>query len=475
MIEKEFFFPRSTKIAILLPILDLVIIFLFLALITKLYDNSWNDQYAISGLIACFSFIFIGNYIGLYDKFLKPPTRRYRVNIFFCWSLAFLLTVSLSFIRKNTAEHSRVILIIWWWGSFLGVILVHFVWHQIINFLQKKGRYKVNIALAGDPKTAYHIIRKIDENKQYGINIPGIYQENNCNELHKHACAKKNNAHNYVAALGGYDRILEDAQNGVFDILFITLPLNEENRIKKILTALRDTTVSIYIVPDSFVFDLMHGTMMSFNNIPIIEIFDSPFYGVNSYIKRVEDLLLTCIIAPFIIPLMIIVSIAIKLTSKGPVFFRQKRYGLDGKVITIFKFRSMKVCEDGDKIVQAKKNDYRMTVIGSFLRRTSLDELPQFINVLFGQLSVIGPRPHAVAHNEMYRKIIDGYMMRHKVKPGITGWAQVNGYRGETRDIELMRKRVHFDIEYIKDWSIIFDVQIIFRTIWVIITGINAY
>jgi putative colanic acid biosynthesis UDP-glucose lipid carrier transferase len=169
--------------------------------------------------------------------------------------------------------------------------------------------------------------------------------------------------------------------------------------------------------------------------------------------------------------LLLVLAIAVKLTSPGPIIFKQRRYGLDGEEIVVYKFRSMTVCEDGGQIQQAQLGDQRITPLGAFMRRTSLDELPQFVNVLQGRMSIVGPRPHAIAHNELYRKVINGYMVRHKVKPGITGWAQVCGYRGETDTLDKMQARIDHDLEYLRNWSLRLDLFIIFRTVWVILKG----
>ncbi|HBV2999050.1 TPA: exopolysaccharide biosynthesis polyprenyl glycosylphosphotransferase, partial [Klebsiella pneumoniae] len=177
----------------------------------------------------------------------------------------------------------------------------------------------------------------------------------------------------------------------------------------------------------------------------------------------------------FISPILLIIACLIKLTSPGPIIFKQTRYGMDGKPIKVWKFRSMSVMENDNKVIQATKNDIRITKVGRLLRRTSLDELPQFFNVLFGGMSIVGPRPHAVAHNEQYRNLIEGYMLRHKVKPGITGWAQINGWRGETDTLEKMEKRVEFDLEYIREWSIWLDLKIIFLTIFKGFINKSAY
>lgn len=206
-----------------------------------------------------------------------------------------------------------------------------------------------------------------------------------------------------------------------------------------------------------------------------ISIYETPFAGIDSMIKRMEDivfsLLILCIIA---IPMMLI-AIGIKTTSKGPIFFKQTRYGMDGEKIRVWKFRTMTVTEDGEKVMQAKRNDNRITHFGGFLRRTSLDELPQFFNSLGGSMSIVGPRPHAVAHNEEYRAKIHGYMLRHKVKPGITGLAQINGFRGETDTLDKMEGRVKYDLLYIQTWSLILDVKIICLTVFRGFVGKNVY
>jgi putative colanic acid biosynthesis UDP-glucose lipid carrier transferase len=238
---------------------------------------------------------------------------------------------------------------------------------------------------------------------------------------------------------------------------------------------LRDSTASIYFVPDIFVTDLIQGRMDTVGGLPVVAVCESPFTGLNGVIKRGSDIMLSLLLVALFTPLLLAIATAVKLTSPGPAIFRQRRYGLDGKEIVVYKFRSMKVAEDGGTIIQARRNDPRLTRVGAFLRRTSLDELPQFINVLQGRMSIVGPRPHAVAHNEMYRKLIKGYMLRHKVRPGITGWAQVNGYRGETETLDKMKGRIDFDLDYLRNWSLRLDLYIIARTVWVVAKGDRAH
>ena len=209
--------------------------------------------------------------------------------------------------------------------------------------------------------------------------------------------------------------------------------------------------------------------------MPVIAICETPFTGFNSLVKRASDIVLATIIQLMLLPIMLAIALAVKLSSPGPVIFRQRRYGLYGEQIYVYKFRSMTVTEDGSNVVQAKKGDQRITKVGAFLRKTSLDELPQFINVLQGRMSIVGPRPHAVAHNEQYRKLIKGYMLRHKAKPGITGWAQVNGFRGETETLDKMEARIRFDLDYLRNWSLWLDLWIIVKTVKVVLARENAH
>jgi putative colanic acid biosynthesis UDP-glucose lipid carrier transferase len=278
-----------------------------------------------------------------------------------------------------------------------------------------------------------------------------------------------------IPALGKLDELLALARKGQVDLVYVALPLRAESRISDIVRRLADSTASVYVVADFLVFDLVHAQWSNVQGLPVVSVFESPFYGVNGWLKRFEDIVLGSLILMLISPAMLLIALGVKLSSPGPVFFRQRRYGLNGEEIRVLKFRTMTVLEDGPDVKQATKGDQRITRFGAFLRRTSLDELPQFINVLSGEMSIVGPRPHAVAHNEMYRRMIHGYMLRHKVKPGITGWAQVNGWRGETDTLDKMEQRINHDLHYIRNWGLLFDIKIILKTVFGTGTRQNAY
>ena len=259
------------------------------------------------------------------------------------------------------------------------------------------------------------------------------------------------------------------------DVVYIAMPMSHDPRIVNLLERLRDTTTSVYFAPSGLAHDLIQARVDWIGDVPVIAVCETPFYGINGALKRAADIVIASLILLAIWPLMLAIAIGVKRSSPGPVIFRQRRYGLDGREIRILKFRTMTVCEDGDRIRQATQADQRVTAFGAFLRKTSLDELPQFFNVLAGTMSVVGPRPHAVAHNEQYRKLISGYMLRHKVRPGITGWAQVNGCRGETETVEKMKRRVGYDLDYLKHWSLSLDLWIILKTVRVVLHDRHAY
>jgi len=275
--------------------------------------------------------------------------------------------------------------------------------------------------------------------------------------------------------IGHCKDVAEFVRNQGVTSVYIALPLSNVPRIGEMIRELRDTTASIYFIPDVFAFDLIQGRLVEINGMPALSVCDTPFYGMDAVLKRVTDIVIAGLALIMLSPAMLLIALGVKLTSAGPVLFRQRRYGLNGEEIMIYKFRSMTVCEDGPVVTQATKNDQRVTRLGRILRATSLDELPQLLNVIEGKMSVVGPRPHAIAHNELYRKLISGYMIRHKVRPGITGLAQVNGLRGETETVEKMRERVRYDLEYLSHWSPWLDLKIIFKTLRVLARDENAY
>ena len=271
--------------------------------------------------------------------------------------------------------------------------------------------------------------------------------------------------------VGGLADVAAYVRQNAVGIIYIALPMTPQPRVLTLLDALKDTTASVCFIPDIFITDLIQGRVESMAGVPVLSLWDTPFRGTQGAVKRAVDLVVTTCALPIALPLMLAIGLAIRLTSPGPVIFKQRRYGLDGRQILVWKFRTMRITEDGDTSYrQVTRDDDRVTALGRFLRANSLDELPQLLNVLGGSMSLVGPRPHALAVNEQYRKLIPGYMLRHKVRPGITGWAQVNGQRGGN-DLESMRKRTELDLAYLRLWSLSFDLLILLLTARMLVAG----
>jgi putative colanic acid biosynthesis UDP-glucose lipid carrier transferase len=293
-----------------------------------------------------------------------------------------------------------------------------------------------------------------------GIRLIGFFDDRDFSRLHGIEAQE---------LLGKFAQIRQFVRITHVDHIYLALPMASQPRVMKILDDLRDTTASIFFIPDIFVTDLIQGRVDDVAGLPVFTVRDTPLRGVSGLIKRLLDVTMASFLLIMFSPLLLLSALAVKLSSPGPVIFKQCRYGLDGRPIMVYKFRTMTVTEDGEKnYTQVVRDDPRVTRIGARLRQLSLDELPQLLNVLSGEMSLVGPRPHAVAVNEQYRRLIPDYMVRHKVRPGITGWAQVNGYRGGD-DLESMQKRIDYDLEYLRGWSVGLDIVILIRTFRVLI------
>ncbi|MEQ1437797.1 undecaprenyl-phosphate glucose phosphotransferase [Fontimonas sp. SYSU GA230001] len=272
-----------------------------------------------------------------------------------------------------------------------------------------------------------------------------------------------------VSAIKGYV-----AQHGI-EVVFIMLPRSGAERVIEIMDELGDTTASVYVVPDLALDEFVGSELSLVEGVPMLRIAETPLFGVHGLYKHVFDFISALIGLILLSPMLAAIAVAVRLDSPGPILYRQKRYGLNGQAFDVFKFRTMRINDPEDRIVQVSRDDPRVTRVGRILRRTSLDELPQLVNVLRGDMSLVGPRPHAVQHNEFYRKAIRHYMLRHKVKPGLTGWAQINGLRGPSAELATMEARVKYDLYYIRHWSPAFDLQILFRTLVMVLRDRNAF
>ena len=458
---------HSATLVELFRIVDIAWIFAGLFCALGQLEIPWdNIHFGLSLLAAALFTIFAGLW-PLYRSWRVAPLRSELYRAGLCW-LATVAGVSLFSIMLDppSGGYSGIIPT-WGLATGLGLLGTRAIVRIFLRVLRQRGRNFRNAAIIGHNETGKRIEQLIRHTSWMGLNFVGFYDDREVEEGRSAPVAR---------ADGNFDDLLGRIQALEVDIVYITLPLRAELRITEMLSRLHDSTVTVYYVPDFTAFGLLRPHWENLGGTLLLSLIDTPHQGVNAISKRLFDIIVASLILSLIALPMLVIAIAIKFTSKGPVIFSQKRYGLEGRAFEIWKFRTMTVCEDGkDRFTQATKNDSRITPLGAFLRRTSLDELPQFINVLQGRMSIVGPRPHPVALNESQRKHIDGYMLRHKVKPGITGWAQINGYRGETDTSEKMVGRIQYDLEYINNWSISLDVRIIAMTLSKVLADPNAY
>jgi putative colanic acid biosynthesis UDP-glucose lipid carrier transferase len=449
-------------------LLDALIIIGLLPAVFWLYQHGeWTDSYSFATACGVGLFYLFADMNDIYRNWFNDTLVDAIGRVWLAWLGVIICLLMLGYATKSSAIYSRVAILAWFILTPLVLSLVRVASHQFRRRRQVSPKDRKRVCIIGAGDLAKRVADAIAENPWTGLMLEGHYVDS--------SSQPDETDETTVQVAGSIEDAIARAQAGSIDVVFIALPSPFQHTIQDTLVALADTTVTVHVVPDLFLQGLMHGRWMQIAELPAISIFESPFKGMNAWVKRIEDICLGLTILLLVGLPMLIIAIMIKLTSKGPVIFKQRRYGLHGEEIIIYKFRSMSVQEDGDYVAQATQADPRVTRLGRFLRRTSLDELPQFINVLQGTMSIVGPRPHAVAHNELYRKQVLAYMQRHKVKPGITGWAQVNGWRGETNTVEKMRKRVEYDLAYIRNWSFWLDLRIIFLTVVRGFVGRNVY
>jgi putative colanic acid biosynthesis UDP-glucose lipid carrier transferase len=387
-------------------------------------------------------------------------------DVIFRWLFLLAVMLAIGYVTKSLAEYPRRIFITWAVVTPVALIISTLVMQEIMHRFLMSAFDNRSAIFAGYNNSSLELARRLKNNPAMRLEVSGFFDDRSSDRLGLESDAK------LVGSLSDLSTYVKE--HGT-DVIFIALPIRHVKRVMNILDDLRDTTASIYYVPDIFVFDLIQARSGEIHGIPVVAMCETPFYGYRGVTKRLTDIGLSIVILLLFLPLLLLIAVLVKFSSPGPVIFKQRRYGLDGREIAVYKFRTMTVTEDGPEIRQASKSDSRITRIGAILRRASLDELPQLINVLQGRMSLVGPRPHAVAHNEEYRKLIKGYMVRHKVLPGITGLAQVNGCRGETSQLEEMEARVNYDLDYLRHWTPMLDIKIILLTAIKVFRDDKAY
>ncbi len=447
---------------------DIASSFAGLALASHLGQHLYREQYFVAALTSSLLYMFAGQMTGNYRRWRGATYMGEIACAWLTWALMVVGLVFLGAIFQYGSGLTRMSFGIWTVSTCVLLAASRSILRAVTNWLYSRGFNSKGFAIVGITDLGIQLARNISQSPHLGLRLFGFYDDRPDDRTPQLPSE-------FGEKLGDMEQLVEKTRSGEIQTVYITFPMRAEDRIRHVLNELSDTTASVYVVPDFFVFEMLHSRWSNIQGLPVVSIFENPFYGIDGVLKRTVDLFVGAALLVVCAVPMLIVAAAVKLTSPGPVLFRQKRYGLDGREIPVWKFRSMRVCEDDTKVTQATKDDPRVTRVGSFIRKTSLDELPQLFNVLAGDMSLVGPRPHATVHNELYRKQIHGYMLRHKVKPGITGLAQVEGWRGETDTLEKMEKRVECDHRYIREWNIWLDVKILLRTILVVLQRENAY
>jgi len=377
-------------------------------------------------------------------------------------TFATLILISLTFLFRQY-EFSRLVFLFFWVFSIVFLGLTRILFREFLRFIRQKGYNKRHALVVGAEKHAQELVRNLRKHLELGIQVAG-FLSNEANSIGKSILGTK--------VLGQYSDVRDIIIKHDIDIVFITLPFHAHHYLKEVLEKIGDEMVTIMVLPDFFDFVTLRGNVSEFEGMPLIGLRDTPLYGWNIIFKKILDFFLATLILVFMSPIMLIIALLIKITSKGSVFFKQERMGMDGKSFNLLKFRTMHVnAEQETGPVWAEENDPRRTKIGKFLRMTSLDELPQFFNVIKGDMSIVGPRPERPVFIKNFRNTTPRYMLRHKMKAGITGWAQVCGFRGNTS----LEKRIQYDLYYIENWSLIFDLKIIWLTLWNGFVNKHAY
>lgn len=459
-----------TPIATLLSLqrlTDPLLVFGLLPMLSQYLKVSLNSELIVLGMVSCLLMLPVFKAIGRYRPSHTADATREWQRILAGWAIVVGMLLFLGYSTKTSAIFSRRLVLTW---SLL-VPVVLYGWHLsmlvVRHWILKAGHPNRRAVIVGAGEAAQSLAICLQTSPELGVEFLGFFVPN-VDEVGTISNIRP------APVLGEFPDLDAYIRSNPIDCVYITPPIADHD-LTELVGKLQDLPTMVYVVPNIWMFNLLRSKIHRVKGISMIALWETPLYDLQYDLKRLIDITFALMGLIAFAPVLMAIGVAVKLSSPGPVLFKQRRYGLNGQDIVIYKFRTMTVMEDGAEVRQAQRHDHRITGLGRILRRTSLDELPQLINVLQGRMSMVGPRPHAVAHNELYRTQIDGYMLRHKVKPGITGWAQVNGCRGETDTLEKMQKRIEYDLDYINRWSLWLDLRIILQTVLVVFKRHNAY
>ena len=440
-------------------IMDLFIPAVLLYLLTIFYNLDWKIAYQLAASTSGLLLIIINQYTGVYRNWRGRSLFEGGYFVLKSWLIVWIILIIIAFLLKVSEQYSRFVITVWFFTSPLLLISYRFGLRTILAKFYSDEKFTRKSAVYGAGENSRRLSEALEKNAWLGYKILGIYDD-------------RFEVDSTMKIQGGIKKLLNDINKDEIQVVYITLPMSRDGEIKELLNKLSDTTVTVKYIPDFFSLDLLHANLIDLCGIPVLNVYDTPLNDPGkALIKRLEDIILSTLILILVSPLMLIISIGVKLTSPGPVFYRQTRVGWNGKEFSILKFRSMPIDLEKNDTRWGNSKNKAVSKYGAFIRRTSLDELPQFINVLKNEMSIVGPRPERDMFVEQFRKEIPRYMQKHLVKAGITGWAQVNGWRGDTD----LTKRIEFDLFYIDNWSIWFDIKVIILTIYKGLINKNAY
>jgi putative colanic acid biosynthesis UDP-glucose lipid carrier transferase len=462
LVQRQKSIIRPAQIAV-----DMIILTGLLGVLAYLKGGGDLDpMYRVLAILSVLLTLIFYNYFGVYH--FHANALRATARLIKAWGMVVFSLLLIAFVSRTTEFYSRQVILLWMVGSYCLQLLAHL---GIPLLLEKANlrqyRAKDPALMIGAGRLSRYLAQRINANPWIHVRVVGVVDDD------EEAIRRWDLVE--VPVLGGTQRLREVLEKHGIVSAYIALPLSASAETERIYAELVERHINIYWVPDVFRLNPLNLSLRELGGVPLIALSETPLLGMHKWLKTAEDKILAALALVVFGPVMLVLAILIKLDSPGPILFRQHRHGWNGEVIEVWKFRTMYVpyCQE-DRVRQATRNDPRITRLGRFLRRTSLDELPQLFNVLQGKMSLVGPRPHAVEHNEYYSSRINWYMTRHRIKPGMTGLAQVEGFRGETETLEKMARRVELDLKYINNWSIGLDVWILIRTFFIFF-GKNAY
>ncbi len=470
MLRQGIFNQHRWLISRIQRLLDGAVVISLLFFLCWFHGVIFQREFLVLGIVTFLLMLVVFQGAQLYRPWRGANLMGLVRQVFVAWTLVAAILVTLGFATKTSAIFSRKVVVSWMLLTPLILVGLRLKVYMGLHWARERGLNSRTVVIAGAGELGKQLAKNVVETPWLGMRLFGFFDD----LLMGEKIELQPGGRGYPV-LGDLDDMVPFVRDHKIDMVYIALPLRAQDRFRQVVDALKDTTASVYFAPDLFAYSLLQASLTDLRGIPLVSLWETPFYGINGWLKRVEDLVLASLILLAVSPLMLVIALGVKLSSPGPVIFKQRRYGLDGEEIVVYKFRTMRVLQDGPEVPQATREDPRVTRFGAFLRRSSLDELPQFINVLKGTMSIVGPRPHAVAHNEYYRQRIPAYMLRHKVRPGLTGWAQVNGWRGETETMEKMEKRIEYDLDYLRRWSLWLDLKIIILTMFRGFRDTHAY